>query len=152
MSDTYLGLSTKTSSGRRKEHFFCLTSITWRAERKGSIRAWGADEHVRTESTGRHLLYVLAEGWDCGELGDEVEVGSGEGVNSTAVINRKSFVCGQSQVLCGMERNSRNKLTEAIGIQSVYVLVVFILQILKNRRFYYFYFMLQTKENGPSFY
>lgn len=45
------------------------------------------------------LVYVLAEGWDGGELADEVEVGGGEGMNSTAVKNRHSFVGGQSQVL-----------------------------------------------------
>ena len=45
------------------------------------------------------LVYVLAEGWDGGELADEVEVGGGDGVNSTAVINRKRLVSGQSQVL-----------------------------------------------------
>ena len=50
------------------------------------------------------LVYVLAEGWDGGELADEVEVGGGEGVNSTAVKNWQSLVRGQSQVLHGEQR------------------------------------------------
>lgn len=43
--------------------------------------------------SGPDLMYVLAEGWDGGELADEVEVGSGECMNSTAVKNRQSLVC-----------------------------------------------------------
>lgn len=44
-------------------------------------------------------MYVLAEGWNGGELTDEVEVGSGKGVHSTSVKDRQSFVGGQSEVL-----------------------------------------------------
>lgn len=44
-------------------------------------------------------MYVLAEGWDGGELTDEVEVGGGKGMDSTAVKHRQSLVGGQSQVL-----------------------------------------------------
>lgn len=50
-------------------------------------------------------MYVLAEGWDGGELADEVEVGSGDGMNSTAVINGQSLVGGQSQVLHRRQRD-----------------------------------------------
>lgn len=65
-------------------------------------------------------MYVLAEGWDGGELADEVEVGSGERVNSTAVINWDGLVSGQSQVLhrkqgdirdCGTPEELLNKFT-----------------------------------------
>lgn len=44
-------------------------------------------------------MYVLAEGWNGGELADEVEVGGGEGVNSAAVKRGQGLVGGQSQVL-----------------------------------------------------
>lgn len=44
-------------------------------------------------------MYVLAEGWDGGELADEVEVGGGEGMHSTAVINSQIFIRAQGQVL-----------------------------------------------------
>ena len=50
-------------------------------------------------SPGSDLVYVLAEGWDGGELADEVEVGGGEGVNSTAVKDGQSLVSRQSQIL-----------------------------------------------------
>lgn len=50
-------------------------------------------------------MYVLAEGWDGGELADEVEVGGGEGMNSTAVIYRHRLVGGQSQVLHRKQRD-----------------------------------------------
>lgn len=49
-------------------------------------------------------MYVLAEGWDGGELADEVEVGGGESVNSAAVINGQGLVGGQSQVLHRKQR------------------------------------------------
>lgn len=45
------------------------------------------------------LMYVLAEGWNGGELTNEVEVGSGKRMNSTAVKHRQSLIGGQSQVL-----------------------------------------------------
>lgn len=60
---------------------------------KGSLDSWEAT-HVHTD-----LMYVLAEGWDSGKLTDEVEVGSGDCVNSTAVEHRQSLVSGQSQIL-----------------------------------------------------
>lgn len=44
-------------------------------------------------------MYVLAEGWNSGELTDKVEVGSGDCVDSTAVEHRQSLVSGQSQIL-----------------------------------------------------
>lgn len=40
------------------------------------------------KSLGQDLMYVLAERRDGGELADKVEVGGGEGMNSTAVKNR----------------------------------------------------------------
>lgn len=46
-----------------------------------------------------HLMYVLAEGWNSGELADEVEVGSSEGVDSAAVISGQRLICTQSQIL-----------------------------------------------------
>lgn len=46
----------------------------------------------RQRGPGPDLMYVLAEGWDGGELADEVEVGSSERMNSTAVKNRQSLV------------------------------------------------------------
>lgn len=51
-------------------------------------------------------MNVLAEGWDGGELANEVEVGGDKGMNSTAVINRQSLVGGQSQIL---ERKQRHR-------------------------------------------
>lgn len=54
-------------------------------------------------------MYVLAEGWDGGELADEVEVGGGKGVNSTAVINRYSLISGQGQILHRIQRDVMNK-------------------------------------------
>lgn len=44
-------------------------------------------------------MYVLAEGWNSGELTDKVEVGSGDCVNSAAVEHRQSLVSRQSQIL-----------------------------------------------------
>lgn len=44
-------------------------------------------------------MYVLAEGWDSGELADEVEVGGSQGMNSTSVIDRQRLVRRQGQVL-----------------------------------------------------
>lgn len=44
-------------------------------------------------------MYVLAEGWNCGELADEVEVGSSEGMDGAAVISGQSFIGRQSQIL-----------------------------------------------------
>lgn len=54
------------------------------------------------------LMYVLAEGWNSGELTDEVEVGGGDCVNGTAVERRQSLVSRQGQVLDGRkgERSS----------------------------------------------
>lgn len=46
-------------------------------------------------------MYVLAEGWNSGELTDEVEVGGGDCVNGTAVKHRQSLVSRQSQILDG---------------------------------------------------
>lgn len=51
------------------------------------------------QSSELDLVYVLAEGWNGGELADEVEVGGGEGVNSAAVKHGQGLVGGQSQVL-----------------------------------------------------
>lgn len=48
-------------------------------------------------------MYVLAEGWNSGELTDEVEVGGGDCVNGTAVEHRQSLVSRQSQILDGRE-------------------------------------------------
>lgn len=50
------------------------------------------------------LMYVLAEGWNSGELTDEVEVGSSDCVNGTAVEHRQSLVSRQSQILDGREQ------------------------------------------------
>lgn len=49
-------------------------------------------------------MYVLAEGWNSGELADEVEVGGGDCVNGTAVKHRQSLVSRQSQILDGGEK------------------------------------------------
>lgn len=58
--------------------------------------------------SGTDLVYVLAEGWNSGELTDEVEVGGGDCVNGTAVERRQSLVSRQGQVLDGRrgERSS----------------------------------------------
>lgn len=58
-------------------------------------------------------MYVLAEGWNSGELTDEVEVGSGDCVNSTAVEDRQSLVSRQSQIL-GQEKPWALKLDYVI--------------------------------------
>lgn len=55
-------------------------------------------------------MNVLAEGWDGGELADEVEVGCGEGVNSTTVKDRHGLVGGQSQVLHGNNKDISSDL------------------------------------------
>ena len=57
-------------------------------------------------------MYVLAEGWNGGELTDEVEVGGSKGMNSTAVVNRQSLICGQSQVLHKTQRTFSHTMSE----------------------------------------
>lgn len=66
--------------------------------RKGPWTAGTTQARVFTQSR-TDLMYVLAEGWDSGELTDEVEVGSGDCVNSTAVEHRQGLVSRESQIL-----------------------------------------------------
>lgn len=71
---------------------------------KGSLDPWESTQAGIFTPSGTDLVYVLAEGRNSGELTDEVEVGSGDRVNSAAVERRQSLVSRQSQVL---ERRKR---------------------------------------------
>lgn len=93
---------------RQKEGTFLLSHLNYLKDGgrteviKKEVIGMKAHTHIYTQrSPDTDLVYVLAEGWNGGELTDQVEVGGGKGVHGTSVKDGQSLVGGQGQVLDG---------------------------------------------------